>query len=140
MLQNASAVSFDTDFAGLVVDEWVEVIPSGRATAALTFHYDTPGSRPGNAVLMASPPQQVSGSIGVSAVDLPAALSSGARHARSLAQMRMVDLAALDVVPQQELSVYLPATLHTFVSTLNPNGEPERRGPRTRSARRSAAT
>lgn len=42
--------------AGLVVDEWVETVPSTTETTAVTFHFDQPNSRAPNAVLLAVPP------------------------------------------------------------------------------------
>jgi hypothetical protein len=42
---------------GLVCDEWVETIPREVETTGLTFHYDAPGARPPQAVLLAVPPR-----------------------------------------------------------------------------------
>ncbi|MET0712367.1 MAG: hypothetical protein ABWZ30_07690, partial [Jiangellaceae bacterium] len=42
--------------AGLSVDAWSEVIPSSEHTAGLTFHYDAPGTRPPQAILLAVHP------------------------------------------------------------------------------------
>jgi hypothetical protein len=42
--------------AGLVVDEWIDVIPSRAVTAGLAFHFDEPGARAPQAVLLAVPP------------------------------------------------------------------------------------
>ena len=35
---------FDRPLAGLLIDEWVEVVPSRQETTGLTFHYDQPNS------------------------------------------------------------------------------------------------
>ncbi|MFJ8469574.1 hypothetical protein [Streptomyces swartbergensis] len=43
-------------FAGVVVDAWTETIPAGAETTALTFHYDAPGARAPQAVLLAVHP------------------------------------------------------------------------------------
>lgn len=42
--------------AGLAVDAWAEVIPASEHTAGLTFHYDAPGARPPQAVVLAVHP------------------------------------------------------------------------------------
>jgi hypothetical protein len=42
--------------SGLLVDEWQEFVPSAWQTTALSFHYDAPGSRPPQSVLLAVPP------------------------------------------------------------------------------------
>lgn len=43
--------------AGLLVDEWQEFVPSAWQTTAVSFHYDAPGSRPPQSVLLALPPR-----------------------------------------------------------------------------------
>jgi hypothetical protein len=50
-----SDMPFDEPLAGLLIDEWVEVVPSRTETTAVTFHYDQPGACPPQAVLVAVP-------------------------------------------------------------------------------------
>lgn len=45
----------DTAMAGLFVDEWMESIPSDKETTGLGFHFDAPGARPPQSILMAVP-------------------------------------------------------------------------------------
>jgi hypothetical protein len=46
--------------AGLVIDEWVEVVPTAEVTTGVSFQYDAPGARPPQAVLLAvAPPDTV---------------------------------------------------------------------------------
>ncbi|MDP1901505.1 MAG: hypothetical protein Q8K96_13780 [Rubrivivax sp.] len=47
----------DTALAGLTIDEWQEVIPDRMQTTGVSFHYDAPGARPPQAVLLAVPPR-----------------------------------------------------------------------------------
>ena len=47
----------DTLLAGLQVDEWQEVIPDRVQTTGVAFHYDAPGARPPQSVLLAVPPR-----------------------------------------------------------------------------------
>ena len=42
--------------AGLVVDEWVEVVPGSEVTTGVSFQYDAPGARPPQVVLLAVAP------------------------------------------------------------------------------------
>src|SRR5262249_25092289 len=42
-----------TVYAGLLLDEWVERLPSTQENAALAFHYDEPDARAPQAVLLA---------------------------------------------------------------------------------------
>ena len=43
--------------AGLAVDAWAETIPAREHTAGLAFHYDAPGARPPQAVVLAVHPR-----------------------------------------------------------------------------------
>jgi hypothetical protein len=46
----------DSTLCGLVCDDWPEFIPDPYQTAAISFHYDAPGARPPQAILLALPP------------------------------------------------------------------------------------
>jgi hypothetical protein len=46
----------DTPLAGLQVDEWQEAVPDPIQTTGVAFHYDAPGARPPQSVLLAVPP------------------------------------------------------------------------------------
>ncbi|QSA98822.1 hypothetical protein [Methylococcus sp. EFPC2] len=48
-------VHFDQALAGLMIDEWAEVVPSERETTGLSFHYDQPNSAPPQTLLLAVP-------------------------------------------------------------------------------------
>jgi hypothetical protein len=43
-------------WAGLLLDEWPELIPGRAETTGLAFHYDDPGAEPPQTVLLAVPP------------------------------------------------------------------------------------
>jgi hypothetical protein len=49
-------IADDTLLAGLVCDEWAEFIPDRFQTAGISFHYDAPGARPPQSILLALPP------------------------------------------------------------------------------------
>jgi hypothetical protein len=51
------ALAADTPIAGLLVDEWAEFVPDPFQTAAIGFHYDAPGARPPQSILLALPPR-----------------------------------------------------------------------------------
>jgi len=69
--------------AGLLVDEWVETIPARSITSGLAVHFDEPGARAPQAILLAVPPQP-----GASwSLDSLAAVVS---ETADLARMRMV--------------------------------------------------
>jgi hypothetical protein len=46
-----------TELAGLVIDEWYDLVPAERTTAAVAFQFDEPGARAPQAVLLAVPPE-----------------------------------------------------------------------------------
>jgi hypothetical protein len=45
----------DTTLAGLAIDEWTESIPATADTTGLGFHFDAPGARPPQSILLAVP-------------------------------------------------------------------------------------
>jgi hypothetical protein len=100
-------VAADKPLAGLVVDEWVEVVPSATETTGLAIHYDRPGSTPPQAILIAVPPAEEP------RWDL-ATLEATVRQALQLARMRAVDLDALATTKDGEAAErpgqFLPAS------------------------------
>ena len=49
------ALDAATALSGLFVDEWVEAIPSDTETTGVGFHFDAPGARPPQSILLAVP-------------------------------------------------------------------------------------
>lgn len=56
VMYRAAAPDADELWAGLLVDEWAEKIPSEEEDAAVVFHYDSPGAQAPQALLLAVPP------------------------------------------------------------------------------------
>ena len=83
-------------FCGLLVDEWAEVVPAAETTTAVTFHYDAPGARAPQAILLATPPDEQDWTL--------EALEETVLQTLELAQARLVDLDSLKTAGQ-----YLPA-------------------------------
>ena len=50
-----NSIAADDALAGLYIDEWMESIPSLEETTGLGFHFDAPGARPPQAILLAVP-------------------------------------------------------------------------------------
>ena len=46
---------------GLVLDEWVEIIPNQQETTGIAFHYDQPDATPPQTILLATSPKPVTG-------------------------------------------------------------------------------
>ena len=74
----------DSRLAGLTIDDWQEVIPDAQQTTGVSFHYDAPGARPPQAVLLAVPPV-----LGMSNWTFEQVLAS-VHEAFDLAQLRCV--------------------------------------------------
>ena len=56
IVQTPVAVDATQAMAGLMIDEWVEVIPSRSETTGIVFQHDAPDSRAPQAILLAVPP------------------------------------------------------------------------------------
>ena len=54
-LTPGGVLDLDRFAAGLVVDEWTEMVPRATHTAGLAFHADAPGAAPPQAILLAVP-------------------------------------------------------------------------------------
>jgi hypothetical protein len=85
--QMAQPLRFDQPFAGLLIDEWVEVVPNRSETTGLTFHYDQPNSAAPQALLLAVPADE-------RAVWDLASLEAVLRETLELVQLRAVAVAS----------------------------------------------
>ena len=83
---------------GLLIDEWVEVVPSKEETTGLTFHYDAPQSRAPQAILLAVAPDERT------EWDLDT-LEATVLETLELAKLRTIDLTAL----APDIGQFLPA-------------------------------
>ena len=95
-----------TPTCGLLVEQWTEVMPAARETAAVAFHYEAPPNRAPQAILIAAPPDLTRK---WTYTDLEIVIS----ETLDLAQLRAVDQAALfapgDDPQAPNLNQYLPA-------------------------------
>jgi hypothetical protein len=97
VVQSAASVNVQQPLAGLLIDEWVEVVPNTTETTSIAFQYDQPNATPPQAILIAVPPVP----------DEPWTIWSLQQvllETLDLARIRAVDLDALDKVGH-----YLPA-------------------------------
>ena len=110
-----------SDFApcrspGFVCDAWNEVVPSERETTGVSFHYDAPGARPPQAILLAVPPALCGGRVVARRAGRYGARSarSGAHQSGDGARGRVHRRAASGDLPCPELS---PRTCPRCAST-----------------------
>jgi hypothetical protein len=87
--------------AGLVVDEWPEVVPGAELVTGIAFHSDAPGARPPQTILLAvhpDPQQQWSSQI----------LADVVLETLELAKLRLVDLEAVAWAGRFLPALYVP--------------------------------
>jgi hypothetical protein len=102
VLQMTDALDLAQPVAGLLIDEWVEIVPSARETTAITFQYDAPDACAPQAILLAVPPVQGRAwTVG--------GLNRVLIETLELAKLRAVDPAALG-----EIAHWLPALHFAF--------------------------
>jgi hypothetical protein len=93
--------------AGLVIDEWTETVPAAEVTTGVAFHYDAPGARPPQAVLLAVAPP------GPARWDVET-LEKTLLETLELAQLRALDpqaLAADELLQRAFPAVYVTANI-----------------------------
>ena len=110
------AVPFDETArqAGLLIDDWTEVIPSRDEDTGLAFHYDRPNSEPPQTMLLALPSVYSGGWQWADLVD-------GVRETMDLARKRAIEPDHIDTTAYAR---FLPAvisavTLHPITASLN---------------------
>jgi len=98
-------------WAGLLIDEWTEVIPNQEEAGAVAFHFDSPGAEAPQAVLVAVPPVRTE----QWDVDTLIAILN---EALDLARIRAVDGELLEKLSQLLPAIYLTAnTAEDTIST-----------------------
>ena len=96
-VQSTAPVDVRRPLAGLLIDEWVEVVPNATEITGIALQYDQPNAAPPQTILIAVPPE----------VDRPwtvRSLQQVLLETLDLARIRAVDPDALD-----EVGHYLPA-------------------------------
>jgi hypothetical protein len=94
-LHRAASLATDRAWAGLVIDEWTELIPAATQATAISFRHETPVAEAPQAVLLAVPPTAAA------AWDLDTVLDT-VRETLLLAKIRLVE-------PSEHQGPFLPA-------------------------------
>jgi hypothetical protein len=105
IVQSAAKLDLKQPLAGLLIDEWVEAVPSASETTGLVFQYDQPDAAPPQSILLAVPPD-------LEQVWTIWTLQQVLLETLDLARLRAVDAEAL----MDEVGHYLPA-LYVPVTT-----------------------
>jgi len=106
-------VDFTRPLAGLVLDQWSDVVPNDHETTGVSFHFDAPGARAPQTMLLAVPGDRRAPSW---TVEL---LAGTVREAMALARMRAVDLDDLDAVGRFLPAIYLPFNIEAKTPSIN---------------------
>ena len=107
VVQSTAALNVRQSLAGLLIDEWVEVVPNPTETTGIALQYDQPNAAPPQTILIAVPPD----------IESPWTMWSMQQvllETLDLARIRAVDCDAL-----KEVGHFLPATYFAW----NTNGE-----------------
>lgn len=99
------ALNLTSQKAVLAIDAWADSIPDASQDAAVTFQYDAPNAQAPQTVLLAVPP--LHGQRNWTFDDIVGAV----REAKDLAEIRMADLAHLDILPRMLPALYFPFDL-----------------------------
>jgi len=97
VVQSAGPIDVRQPLVGLLIDEWVEVVPSATETTGIALQYDQPNAAPPQTILVAVPPE-------IGAPWTVWSLQQVLLETLDLARIRAVDPDALD-----EVGHYLPA-------------------------------
>ena len=93
----AATLKVDQPLCGLLVDEWVEVVPSSKETTAIAFQFNPPDACAPQSVLLAVPPIP----------DQPWTVAS--LHRVLLETLDLAKLRAVDAEALGEIGHYMPA-------------------------------
>ncbi|EOZ93596.1 hypothetical protein A33Q_3542 [Indibacter alkaliphilus LW1] len=100
MLYGAENISVGDHAVGLVIDEWVELIPQKNQTTGIAVHYNQPDARAPQSILMAVPPE-MKGSLDLDQILLTV------EEALNLAKLRTFEP---DDIDNSSFAQLLPAT------------------------------
>lgn len=107
-----AAPSSASTYTGLMVDQWVERIPSPQERAAVAFHYEEPKARPPQSLLLAVCPDE-------SEIWEHELVLAVLQEALELAKIRTVDLDSIQKVGQILPALYFPLNLQGATISAN---------------------
>jgi hypothetical protein len=110
---HAAPVDFARPLAGFILDQWSDVVPNEQETTGVSFHYDAPGARAPQTLLVAVPGDRSATAWTVEA------LAGAVREAIALARIRALDGDDLDAVGRFLPAIYLPFNIESRLSGIN---------------------
>ena len=109
----AARPAYDKPMAGLVLDQWTEAIPSDIETTGVSFHFDAPGARAPQTMLIATPTDAAATRWSVDT------LAGTVREAIALARIRGLDIDDVDAAARFLPAAYLPFNLESKIPSVN---------------------
>lgn len=103
VIQRALGAQPEGSLAGLLLDEWVEIIPSDVQNTGVAVHYDDPGAEPPQTILLAVPPPNSGWSLSL--------LSDIVGETLDLSKIRSVDTHLLADMARLLPGVYLASNM-----------------------------
>ena len=97
---DAAPPTLPSELAGLMVDEWVEIVPHASARTGLAFHHDAPGATAPQAILLAVAPDITQ----TWTEDMLAAIVT---ETLELAKLRMIDYDRIPALGHMLPAIYL---------------------------------
>lgn len=102
VVESQDAVNNTDAFCGLLIDEWVETIPTKEETTGIAFNYNKPNAEPPQALLLAVPSDPSSGEWGLPEI------ARSVLYALKLSAIRGIDQ---DTLTQSAWRAFLPAVV-----------------------------
>jgi hypothetical protein len=109
----ATPIDFGRPLAAFILDQWSDVIPNAQETTGVSFHYDAPGARAPQTLLVAVPGDRNAPSWTVEA------LAGSIREAIALARIRPLDGDDIEGVGRFLPAIYLPFNIKSKTPSVN---------------------
>ena len=97
VVQSSGTITASDQLAGVLIDEFVEVLPNSSGTTGISFQYDQPNSAPPQTILIAVPP------------DITERWTTRSLHQVLLETLDLARLRGVDPDALGEVGHYLPA-------------------------------
>jgi hypothetical protein len=113
VMHTVAELDLRAPLAGWMVDQWSEVIPRRAETTGLSFHFDAPGARAPQSILLAVPPDPAAEGWKLDDV------IESVREVGRLSKMRAVDLDHMEAIGRFLPAIYLAFNLERKTPSLD---------------------
>ena len=113
MLHAATRPASASRWPGWSLDQWTEAVPTDMETTGVSFHFDAPGARAPQTMLIATPTDAQAARWTVDT------LAGTVREAVALARIRALDIDDVDAAARFLPAAYLPFNLESKMPSVN---------------------